>query len=42
MLKTLYFQRKYKEKYTFPLVIETFFAIFAADLINRCHYDYRA
>ena len=31
MLKTLYFQRKHEEKRTFPLVIETFFAIFAAD-----------
>ena len=42
LLKILYFRRKHIEKHTFPLVIATFFALFAADITKfMYHYDYR-
>ena len=35
--KTLYFQRKHKEKYVFPLIIETFLLYLQRKLIKSMH-----
>ena len=34
--KIPYFQRKHIEKYAFPLVIATFFALFVAEILKSC------